>query len=126
VHECPSNTHHVWNNQLKPVLHIESGDVVDFSFKDVSNLQLNLDSNVQDWKEMDKTQLHPLNGPVYIEGAKPGDILEVEVLDLQTKGWGWTAIIPNKGLLQDEFYEPYIRTFDLSNEQYIQFNDKIK
>ena len=50
-----------------------------------------------------------------IEGAEPGDILEVEILRMQTLDWGWTGIIPGLGLLANDFTAPYIRHFDLSN-----------
>ncbi|MFN8459635.1 MAG: acetamidase/formamidase family protein [Anaerolineae bacterium] len=43
--------------------------------------------------------IHPLTGPVYVEGAEPGDALEVEIINLQHKGWGWNAVIPGFGLL---------------------------
>jgi acetamidase/formamidase len=49
---------------------------------------------------------------VFVEGAEPGDTLAIEILDVHTKGWGWTAILPGLGLLADEFTEPYLRVFD--------------
>ena len=39
-------------------------------------------------------RVYPLAGPIAVEGAKPGDTLVVEILDLRTRGWGWTAILP--------------------------------
>ena len=42
-------------------------------------------------------------GPVYIDGAKPGDALKVTVLSLRPSGWGWTGNIPGFGLLTDQF-----------------------
>jgi acetamidase/formamidase len=44
----------------------------------------------------------------------PGDTLAIEVLDIHTQGWGWTAILPGLGLLPDDFPDAYLRTFDLS------------
>jgi acetamidase/formamidase len=49
-----------------------------------------------------------------VSGAQPGDTLAVEILDLHTQGWGWTAILPGLGLLSDDFKDPYLRVFDLS------------
>ncbi|MBP1971238.1 acetamidase/formamidase [Virgibacillus natechei] len=74
---------------------------------------------------MNKSQMHPISGPIYIEGAEAGDTLEVEIMDLQTTGWGWTAIIPGKGLLSEEFTEGYIRTFDLNKKTHFKFNKNI-
>ena len=58
-------------------------------------------------------------------GAEPGDTLAVEILDLHTRGWGWTAILPGLGLLADDFPDPYLRVFDLSDGDFIHFRDDI-
>jgi acetamidase/formamidase len=46
---------------------------------------------------------------VFVKGAQPGDVLEVEILSLRPRDWGWTAIIPGFGLLSDEFPDPWLR-----------------
>ena len=56
-----------------------------------------------------------VDGPVFVHGAEPGDILCVEILQLQVGEWGWTAVFPGLGLLKDEITGPHIRTFDLRN-----------
>ena len=48
-------------------------------------------------------RVNPVTGPVYIDGAKPGDALKVTVLSLRPSGWGWTGNIPGFGLLTDQF-----------------------
>jgi acetamidase/formamidase len=58
--------------------------------------------------------LYNLLGPVYVEGAEPGDTLEVEIVSLQTGDWGWTSVMPELGLLPEDFPEPFIRYFDLT------------
>ena len=55
-----------------------------------------------------------VNGPVYVEGATPGDTLQIDVLDVRTADWGWTALMPGFGLLADEFPEPAIKIWDLT------------
>jgi acetamidase/formamidase len=50
---------------------------------------------------------------VYIEGAKPGDALRIEVLELTPLGWGWTALLPEFGLLWREIRDPFIRIWEL-------------
>jgi len=44
--------------------------------------------------ELDWERIYPLAGPLYVEEAEFGDALEIEILDIHTKGWGWSAIIP--------------------------------
>lgn len=55
-----------------------------------------------------------VNGPVYVEGAMPGDTLQIDVIDVQAADWGWTALIPGFGLLADEFPEPALKIWDLT------------
>ena len=62
---------------------------------------------------------------MFVEGAEPGDTLAVEILDIHTKGWGWTAILPGLGLLADDFPEPYLRVFDLSAGDVTYFREDI-
>src|SRR5262249_38146841 len=62
-----------------------------------------------DWE-----RVYPLAGPIWIEEAEPGDTLAVEMLELRSGDWGWTAIIPGFGLLPDDFTAPYLRIFDLT------------
>lgn len=126
THYCPKETHNRWNNEIDPILKIETGDTVVFEFSDVSDFQINPDATVDALKSLDFRIMHPVMGPIYIEGAEPGDILEIEILDLQTRGWGWTGIIPDECLLSGEFNEYYLRVFDLSNGDYIPFTDHIQ
>ena len=68
--------------------------------------------------------IHPLTGPVFIEGAEPGDGLEVEIVSLEHKGWGWNAVLPGFGLLADDFSEPYLHHYQLAGDACI-FNERI-
>jgi acetamidase/formamidase len=54
-----------------------------------------------------------LIGPVYVEGAELGDGLEVEVISIKHKGWGWNAVIPGFGLLGEDFPTPYLHHYKL-------------
>ncbi len=50
---------------------------------------------------------HMLTGPVHVEGAAPGDVLEIEILEITPiDPWGYVAIMPLKGTLPDEFDRP--------------------
>jgi acetamidase/formamidase len=62
-----------------------------------------------------------VGGPVYVNGAEPGDILQVEILKLQTGDCGWTAIFSGLGLLQDEMPGPYINIFELRPDHHAIF-----
>jgi acetamidase/formamidase len=106
--------HFTWDVANEPVLTIESGDTVVLHTRDVSDNQVGPDSTAKVIADLDWDRVYPLAGPIGIDGARPGDTLAVEILDLHTQGWGWTAIIPGFGLLPDDFTEPYLKIFDLT------------
>ncbi|MFB6254700.1 MAG: acetamidase/formamidase family protein, partial [Halobacteriaceae archaeon] len=88
------NIHNVWDNSLEPVLTIDPGDVVRFECRDAVDGQVDLETTTEDVPDISFDPVHPLTGPVYVNGAEPGDVLEVELLDLQHKGWGYTLFFP--------------------------------
>jgi acetamidase/formamidase len=58
-------------------------------------------------------KMDPLTGPIWVEGAKPGDVVAVEILDIALAATGWSAILPGLGLLTDTFPGPYVRSWTL-------------
>ncbi|OLN21267.1 acetamidase [Domibacillus antri] len=127
THYFPKDiVHYAWSVNNEPALTIQSGDTVIFETREVTDGQFTIDSTTEAIAGLDWTRVYPLAGPVYIEGAEPGDTLAVEILDIKTKGWGWTAVLPGLGLLPEEFPDAYLRTFDLSDGEYIHFREDIK
>ena len=98
----------VWDNAAEPVLEVESGATVQLECADASGGQLSAQSTTADVAGLDLGRVNPVTGPVYVKGAEPGDVLAVEILELTSKDWGWTAIIPGFGLLADEFPDPWL------------------
>jgi acetamidase/formamidase len=114
THDFPADrVHFTWDDGNEPVLTVESGHTVVYETREVSDGQITPQSTADVIEAIDWERVYPLAGPVRVEGAQPGDTLTIEILDLQTRGWGWTAIIPGFGLLPDDFAEPYLRIFDL-------------
>ena len=107
--------HHKWDKTNPPAIEIDPGDTVHCETIDVTNNQITPTSQASALATLDFSQLYPLAGPIFVRGAKPGDVLEVEILRMQTLGWGYAAIIPGLGLLDEDFTRPYIRHFDLTN-----------
>lgn len=54
--------------------------------------------------------MHTLTGPVYVEGAEPGDVLEIRILDIQLNDFGYNFLSPTQGILS-EFTKPRIKYF---------------
>ncbi|MGO9512360.1 MAG: acetamidase/formamidase family protein [Steroidobacteraceae bacterium] len=97
--------HYGWDNSLAPVAHSAPGESLEFDVTDASGGQLRPTSTLDDVSRLDFTRINPVTGPVFIEGAEPGDVLKVTLLSFAPSGWGWTANIPGFGLLADEFKE---------------------
>ncbi len=109
-------THSRWNRALESRLTISSGDTVHMSCRDASGGQVKPESSVEDFLAIDRNKIHALTGPIRIDGAEPGDVLEIQVLQVEHRGWGWTSIIPGLGFLKDQFPEPYLFHWTLDRE----------
>jgi acetamidase/formamidase len=126
THYFPADrVHYTWDAGNEPVIEVEDGDTVVFHTREVSDNQVGPDSGVGVLAGMDDSRLYPLAGPVAVRGAAPGDTLAVEILDLHPEGWGWTAILPGLGLLPDDFPDPYLRIFDLTDGEFARLRDDI-
>jgi acetamidase/formamidase len=100
---------YAWDNAVEPALELDPGEEVLLHVRDASDEQIHEGSGVDDVLALDFDHVNPVSGPVFVKGARPGDVLEVELLEFRPQGWGWTAIIPGFGLLADEFPEPWLR-----------------
>lgn len=103
--------HHGWDHSFAAVMQIAPGDSLEFDVADASGGQLHETSTLADVGRMDFGKINPVTGPVYIDGAEPGDILKVTVLSFAPSGWGWTANIPGFGLLAGDFTEPALHVW---------------
>src|SRR5215213_7491011 len=126
THTFPEDrVHFAWDAGNEPVLTIDDGDTVVYETRDVSDNQITPQSDASVIAGLDWDRVYPLAGPVRVEGAAPGDTLAVEILELETRGWGWTAVLPGLGLLPDDFPDAYLRVFDLSDAEVARFGDEV-
>jgi amidase len=80
---------------LSPVLTIAPGDTVIFETGDAAYERLSKGETVEAIK---LENFNAVTGPVYVEGAEPGDALKVEVLDVQVRR-AWSVWLPGFGAL---------------------------
>lgn len=116
--------HAFWDRTQPPRLTVEPGATVVFETLEGTG-QVTPSTASTTLAELRPELIHPLTGPVAIDGAAPGDTLEVEVVSLAHKGWGWNGVIPGFGLLGDEFPEPYIHHYELTESTCV-FRDDIR
>ena len=101
--------HLAWDANQPPILSVASGSEIDIDALDASCGQITAESTVKDLAALDFSRVDQVCGPVFVEGAQPGDTLQVELLDFLPGDWGWTAAIPGFGLLTDEFPDAALR-----------------
>jgi acetamidase/formamidase len=105
-------SHIGWDNSLAPALHIAPGETIEFDVYEASGGQLSKSSTVADVTTLDFGKINPVAGPIFIDGAEPGDVLKVTLLSFAPSGWGWTANIPGFGLLADDFKDPALHIWE--------------
>ena len=93
-HVTETDRHCRWDKTIPPVLTVEPGDTIVFDTPDTINGQIRADSTSADLAALDFEPIHQINGPVFVEGAQPGDTLIVEIIEITPKEWGWTGMIP--------------------------------
>jgi acetamidase/formamidase len=101
-------THSRWNRALPPRLHIAPGDTVHLECRDASGAQVNPAMTVAGFLAIDRGRIHALTGPIFVQGAEPGDVLQIDVLEVAHKGWGWSSVTAGLGFLKERFAEPYL------------------
>ena len=120
-----SQVHHEWNNAIPPRLEIDPGDTVVFDTRDAADGFYSPSSTPADvMRRVFKG--HPLTGPVRVRGARPGDVLVVEILDMRPAPWGWTQIRPGRGLLpESDFSKPFLQIWDLSDGTHARMDNRV-
>lgn len=119
-------THNKFSRDIPAVLKVPSGAVLQVETEEATDKQLNINSTSEDVLNIAFDPIHPLTGPVYVEGAEPGDVLAVTLHKIELGDWAWSGVFPGFGFLADEFTEPYLKTFALGKDKKeVQFSDKI-
>ncbi len=108
--------HARWNRALPPRISIAPGDTVHMECVDSSGAQVRPGMSVAAFLQIDRGRIHALTGPISVEGAEPGDVLQVDVLKVAHKGWGWSSVIAGLGFLKERFSGPYLFHWELDGD----------
>jgi len=115
-HTIHKLSHHFgWDNAIEPTVTITPGQTIEIETIDSSGGQLAPGSTVKDLGSLSFDKINPVTGPIFIEGAEPGDAVAIKFLDFKPSGWGWTANIPGFGLLADQFTDPELHIWKYDN-----------
>ncbi len=119
MHEIKAGqTTFAFRPDAEPVLRIQPGETVKFETSPEPSERL-LEAGDHWLEKLDIRAINAVTGPVYVEGAEPGDAISVEIIDVVPGPWGWNAFIPNFGLLGNRTGLAGIRRLPIENGRII-------
>ncbi len=113
--EQDPNCFNRYHPAIKPVARAKPGDYIVVHTRDALDSNLNINSKPKDVTAIDTNLIHPMTGPVYIEGAKRGDVLAVKLIEIVPDDYGYTTLIPGFGFLPDLYPEPFVANWKLNS-----------
>lgn len=116
-HLGPPHVHDRLHGGLPPALVVESGDVVQFHCLDSSGGQVTPRTTPEEYRRMNRGGAMSVTGPVWVNGARPGDVLEVRFRRIEHHGWGWTSIVPGLGALPERFPGTFLFMWRLEGDE---------
>lgn len=109
-HTIHKHQHHfVWDRDIAPIATVSPGTSLTIEVNDASAGQITPSSTQSVFANYNSATVNPVNGPVFVDGAEPGDTLIVRLEHYAPSGWGWTANIPGFGLLNDDFPDAHLK-----------------
>jgi formamidase len=111
----PGTGHNRWHPDIAPIVEVEEGEEVALETRDATDGYLTARSTEADFPSLQVGAIHPLTGPVLVKGARPGDLLEIEFVDIVPQRWAFTAIMPGLGFLRDVMTTPYLVHWDIAD-----------
>lgn len=104
----PQTGHNRWHPDIPPALRVDPGDTVVLETRDAFDGAITPDTTAADLHRADLNVVHPLTGPVFINGAEPGDLLEVHIVEITPQPFAFTTIVPGFGFLREFFPTPFL------------------
>jgi len=106
-----------------PAVYVDPGTTIIFETLDALDDQIHSDEDSA--SNVDLNHVNAATGPVYVNGAKPGDTLVAEIIDIRPWDWGVALIIPDFGFLQDMLPGPYTKVVKIGQDGSMRFWDKV-
>jgi formamidase len=113
--EQPGSGHNRWHPEIPPLATVPLGEPVAFDTRDGIDAQIVPGSGDGDVALIDPSRPHPMAGPVFVEGAEPGDLLEVETISIEPGRHGFTVVRPGGGLLGAEIDRPLVVHWEIAD-----------
>ncbi len=123
--------HNRWHPDIPPASTVRPGSDFRVECREWTDAQIGNNDSANDVRDVDLTRAHMLSGPIAVEGAEPGDLLAVEILDLGPcqppqesgdapgQGWGYTGIfakVNGGGFLTDHYPDAHKAIWDFRGQ----------
>ena len=121
--------HNRWHPDIPPAVTVRPGSDIRVECREWTDGQIGNNDSANDVRDVDLSGAHMLSGPIAVEGAEPGDLLVVDILDLGPvpqevgdapgQGWGYTGIFSKQnggGFLTDYFPDAYKAIWDFHGQ----------
>jgi formamidase len=113
--EEPNTGHNRWHPDIPPIVEVEEGQEVALETRDALDGYLTPTTTEADLGGVRLGAVHPLTGPVLVKGAQPGDLLEVEFVDIVPQPTAFSGIMPGLGFLRDVFTTPFLVHWEIAD-----------
>src|ERR1700724_3792165 len=104
----PHCGHNRYHPDIAPVAEIGEGEEIALETRDALDGQITPGMSAAELALVEAGVVHPLTGPVFVKGAMPGDMLEIEFTDIVAQPIAFSAIMPGLGFLRDVMTEPFL------------------
>jgi formamidase len=104
----PHCGHNRYHPDIAPVAEVGEGEEIALETRDALDGQIRPGMSGADLGSVEAGVVHPLTGPVFVKGAQPGDMLEIEFTDIIAQPTAFSAIMPGLGFLRDVFADPFL------------------
>ena len=111
----PHSGHNRYHPDIAPAVEVAEGEEVVLETRDAVDGQIGPNTTVADLANLDAGRIHPLTGPVFVKGAEPGDMIEVEFLDIVPQPFAFSSIVPGLGFLRDVMTTPFVVHWKISD-----------
>jgi formamidase len=106
--EEPTTGHNRWHPDLAPITEVDPGEEIALETRDACDGYLPPGTTVADLAGLPPGAIHPLTGPVLVKGARAGDLLEIEFVDIAAERHAMSCILPGLGFLRDVMTTPFL------------------
>lgn len=113
----PTSGHNRWHPDVAPIIEVDEGEEIVIETRDALDGQISETFTEADFRNLQSSVVHPLTGPIFVKGAKPGDLLEVQFLDIHVQPNGFTIIKPGFGFLRDLYTRPFIVHWNIDQDK---------